>query len=234
MSTTTTYSNDTIPAADTVANQNWVCVVTPNDGDVGTSTSATSDTFQVLSANAAPVFDVCEISPTEPTVEDEISVYVETSDAEGDEIDISYEWFVNGSTVTGQESDTLDIGNTLKGDNVEVVVRAEDATSYSECSQTVSVLNSLPEAPVISWVDSSVVEGQDDLTCRIDQGGYDADGDNVTHRYEWKVNGSLHAHTGETISKNDISRAKVGHVRYFPQMMAVLQKGTLLMSFKRL
>ena len=144
-----------------MANQNWVCVVTPNDGDVGTSTSAISDTFQVLSANAAPVFDVCEISPTEPTVEDEISVYVETSDAEGDEIDISYEWFVNGSTVTGQESDTLEIGNTLKGDNVEVVVRTEDATSYSECSQTVSVLDPLPEAP--DSVDSSVVEGQDDL-----------------------------------------------------------------------
>ena len=93
---TTTYTNDTIPAADTVANQNWVCIVTPSDGDVGTSNPATSEPFQVLSANAAPVFDICEISPAEPTVEDEISVYVEASDAENDTIDLYYEWSING------------------------------------------------------------------------------------------------------------------------------------------
>ena len=213
---TTTYTNDTIPAVDTVANQNWVCIVTPNDGDLGTSNSANSDTFQVLSANAAPVFDVCEISPIEPTVEDEISVYVETSDAEGDAIEIFYEWSVNGSPVSGQESDTLEVGNTLKGDTVEVIVRAEDETSYSECTQIVTVVNALPEAPTISWVNSSVVEGQDDLTCRIDQDGYDADGDTVTHRYEWTLQGSANSHNTETISKSNLTAGQTWTCQVYP------------------
>ncbi|MEE3327631.1 MAG: Ig domain-containing protein [Myxococcota bacterium] len=70
---------------------------------------------------------------------------VQTHDPDGDDLRLIYEWRVNGRRVPGRLS-SLDTGDLRRGDEVQVVVIADDGDDHSEqgVSEVVRVENSAP------------------------------------------------------------------------------------------
>ncbi len=171
-----------------------VCTVTPHDGtDAG---AALSDSVSV--ANTPPEVDSVTLSPTSAYTDDVISPSVSTSDGDGDTVSVSYQWYVDGTAV-GATGTSLDGASYFdKDQDVYVVVTPNDGTEDGTAvsSSSVTVLNTAPEAPVISVDPADPSAGVDDLTCLVDTDSTDADGDSVTYTTSWTVDGVSYASGG--------------------------------------
>lgn len=93
---------------------------TPNDGE-DEGSPILSD--EVVVSNAAPSVLSVSIYPSAPTASDLLSAIVSTDDADGDDVEVSYTWSVNGSDV-GNTATLAGLFSTL--DTVEVRVRPSD------------------------------------------------------------------------------------------------------------
>jgi len=186
-----------------------VCSVTPHDGtDAGT---ALSDSVTVQ--NEPPVVDSVSLSPTSVYTNDSITATVSTSDPDGDTVTVGYAWYVDGGLVS-ETGVSLD-GATYfdKDQEVWVVVTPNDGTDDGTAvtSSSLAVLNTAPEAPVVSIDPEDPVEGVDDLVCVIDTASTDADADSVSYTFTWTVDGaswtgstSTTYEAGDTVAGADI------------------------------
>ena len=124
------------------------CTVTPNDGDE--SGTALSDSVTI--ENTAPEIDAVTLSPSTVYTDDTITASVTSSDADGDTVSVTYEWYVDGSLVA-ETGTTLD-GSTYFDKGQEVYVVATPSDEYESgsavTSDSVIVSNTPPEAPTIS------------------------------------------------------------------------------------
>ncbi len=116
-----------------------------------TPTPAGTPTPAVLeeeSDNAPPKVVKVALSPSKPTVRDDIHAVVETRDPDGDYVSVTYRWKVNGKLLLGQIVDTLPAGTAVHGDSVQVEVTPHDARGNAGepfFSETIAVRNSPPE-----------------------------------------------------------------------------------------
>ncbi|MFT5582891.1 MAG: hypothetical protein ACI9VR_000468 [Cognaticolwellia sp.] len=185
----------TITGADFDKNQVLICTITPNDGEEdGTPVSSSSVTVD----NSAPVLSGVTLSSTTPVEGDTLSVTLgSATDADGDALTYSYEWQVNGTTVS--TATTLDSSNFDKGDSILVIVTPNDGTidGASVTSATATAQNT---APVISSVtlDNSAPTTNQSVTASV--ASSDVDGDSVSYSYAWTVDGTLVGETSATLS----------------------------------
>src|SRR5436190_16488425 len=112
------------------------------------------------------------------------------SDADGDGLSYSYQWYKNGVALSGETSSTLDLsvaGNGNKSDLIKVVVSASDGTASSgSVNDTVTVANS---APVAGSVAISPVSPTTNQTVTATPSGFsDADGERLRHNYRHNEN----------------------------------------------
>ncbi len=152
-------TGDTLDLSTTgaVAGETVTCTATATDdyGDTGVGTDS------VLIENTAPEIDSISLTPDEVYTNDTITAVVTTTDAEDDDVSVSYSWYVNGDLVAETGSTLSGVTYFDKHDEVYVVVTPADGTDTGEAmtSETVTVLNSLPSAPVVSihesgkWID---------------------------------------------------------------------------------
>lgn len=177
-----------VPAARTALDDVWSVTVAATDGDDDSELASASVTV----ANAAPVVDSLQVTAGDVYTNDVITVTASASDAEGDAVTLSYEWYVGG-TLVAQEVTSLD-GATYfdKHDEVYVVVTPSDEFGIggAEQSATITVLNSQPSAPSVSLSPSSPGAGEDDLWCQITSQSVDEDGDSITYDFAWEVDGT--------------------------------------------
>ena len=162
-----------------------VCTVTPNDGtDAGT---ALSDTVTIH--NELPVVDSVSLSPSSVYTDGTITSLVSTSDADGDSVTVSYAWYVDGVVVGATGSSLAGVTWFDKDQAVYVVVTPNDGTEDGPAvtSSSLTVLNTAPEAPVVSIDPAEPVEGVDDIVCVIDTESSDDDGDSVAYSMSWTV-----------------------------------------------
>ncbi len=163
------------------------CTVTPNDGfDAGLARSET-----VVIENTPPEVLTVSISPSEAYTNTILTAITTTADAEGDPVSLSYAWTVDGVSVA-ETSSSLD--GSIHFDKHQVVaVSVTPNDGFTDgpavAAGGVTIRNSLPSPPSLSFVPADPVEGEDDVWCAIDSPAGDEDGDTVTHEFSWELDG---------------------------------------------
>jgi hypothetical protein len=155
-----------------------------------------------------------EIGPDEPLKSDVVTATITGfSDPDGDTLTYEFTWIVNG-TASGT-TPTLPSSRFLKDDTIRLQVRAFDGTAYSDpvTSNLVTGGNNLPSIDLVKLEPSGDVFTDDVLLAEVFT--TDPDGDSVRVFYEWYVNSSKVAETGDQLdgdvwfSKGDSVYVKV-------------------------
>ena len=133
------------------------------------------------------------LSPAAVRTDDTVTATATTSDADGDDVTVSYVWKIDGVVVDGETSSTLDgSAHFDKGQTITVVATPSDGSAEgdSATSDGVTVLNSAPKAPSVD-ISPDEPESSDNLVCSVSTESTDADGDAVSYTITWTVDLSL-------------------------------------------
>ena len=177
--------------------------VTPNDGTANGNVATASASV----ANSAPSAGVT-LNAVAPKTNDVLTATATKTDADGDQVTLTYVWKVNGSVkkttaASAGLTDTFDLsiaGNGDTGDLITVEVTPNDGTaSGSVATASASVANTAPGAGVT--LNAAAPKTNDVLTATATK--TDADGDLVTLTYVWKVNGSVKKTTAASAGLTD-------------------------------
>jgi hypothetical protein len=184
---------------------NVKCLATPNDGQLDGNTA---DSQVITVTNGPPVIEGAVLSTEAPGTQDILTVTVSAADPDGDSLNYTYIWYIEGKAGSETSSDSLDLtGNVEQGDQVYVEVVADDGSDSSDAyvSNVATVSNTPPAAPELSISPTTPGEGVHDFQCVIDVDSDDIDGDAVTYAFSWEVDGvpytsaSTTDHNGDTV-----------------------------------
>lgn len=142
----------------------------------------------ITAINSAPVVHEVELSPAVAGIEDTILATIHATDDDGDEIELSYRWFVGGELVTEGLSNTLEPTYHVRDAAVSVEVTASDGEDDSEpFTAEGSVWGNTP--PVVTSVELTPPDPTvlDVITASSET--FDADLDPVEVRYAWLADG---------------------------------------------
>jgi hypothetical protein len=180
----------TLPAGTAARGDVVTLTVTPTDGTREGAASSASITI----GNAAPVVGSVTLTPAAVFTDDVLTASARASDADGDALTSTYDWYVDGALVQSGAGDTLDGAAHFDRDaTVHVVVTADDgADTTARASAPVVVSNTAPGAPGIALTPTDAVDG-DDLTCAVVAAATDADGDPLAYTFRWTVDGVAYA-----------------------------------------
>ncbi len=187
------------------------CAATPNDGAID-GAAVESNTVEIL--NTAPVVSTVTLTPADPT---EASTLIceaggVTDDDPADTVSLTFEWTITGETtivetVTDGTTAQLTGADFDRDDQVTCSVTPSDGTDAGTTVSAgpVTILNT---APVVTGValnpDPAYVTST--LTCTYATLS-DIDGDSVTARYAWFVNGSpLVEEDSSTLAPGTVAR----------------------------
>ncbi len=190
-------SVDTVAASRTSSGEVWTAEVYAYDGDGNASPTAAAS---VTIGNTAPTVSGVSIEPATAYTDDALAAVYTAADVDGDALSATLRWYVNGAVVASSE--TLDGALWFdRDDTISVEVQLDDGEDLSAVatSATLTVQNSAPTAPGISLSPALPLAGEDDLAVSIDAPSDDADGDAVSYRYAWTVDGAAAAYTGATV-----------------------------------
>jgi len=148
------------------------------------------------SLNQPPVVRSVRLDPAQPTQSDRVRALASAHDPEGDRVELSYRWRIDGLP-TLSDSAELDLSDVAKGARVEVVVTASDGRSEGEPMSAVATV--IDRAPVVNGIaiqpTKSVYPGDKVV---VTPTGSDPDGDFVDFQIEWLVNGRAVASDGRS------------------------------------
>ena len=178
------------------------CLVTPNDG---TSDGAAVASNTVVVENTAPVLASVDLAPSPATESSTLTCTPgKDTDDDGDTVRTSIAWTVNGKAISATTS-TLTGSDFSKGDDVECIVTPNDSTEdgLAVTSNVVTIENSLPTVAGAK-VETPPAYETSELTCAAGATD-DADGDTVTLKVSWSVNG-VDAGASTTLTGSSFSR----------------------------
>ena len=160
-----------------------MCRATPWDGtSTGTPRSAS-----VVIRNTPPTVTGGFFSPSTIRTNSTARINAYATDADDDDVSMSYSWYVNGFPV-GTDVDSLEGSVHFdKGDSITVVVTPSDPTESGEPYEfgPIEVANSAPSGLVATVSPDDPDEGEDALRCLISETPEDPDGDPVSYSVEW-------------------------------------------------
>ncbi len=194
-------SEASVPAADTQRGELWEVTAVPNDGEADGEPA----TAQVTIDNTAPELLSVVLTP-EPAYEaSTLSAEVEGEDPDGDEIGLSYAWYVGGDLVLEGEQATLDGEHFDKHDAVHALVTPNDGFVDGEqlASETVTISNTAPSLASAA-IDPTELTEASTASC-VSSGWSDDDGDAEELVIAWYVNGTALS-SAETIDGGSFDR----------------------------
>ena len=155
--------------------------------------------------NAAPTIEDIAFEPEEPAVGDEVSVIVETSDSDGDQVQVSYVWSLDGSPL-GVKTDWIALapGSFARGSTLEVEVVASDGKTQVRETFSEDIVNAVPKLLEVEVLTEG--ELHSGVPIKLRPYARDADGDEIRFRYEWKVNGRPMRETGPELATQRLRR----------------------------
>jgi hypothetical protein len=138
--------------------------------------------------NSPPVITSATILPENPDRERELSLIIQSKDADGDSISYRYQWIKNDENMLGENKNTLRAETLRKGDIIQVKVTPSDGKEDGKpfLPSPVKVLNSPPVIQEV-WVEPKTPSVKDNLKA-LEKSG-DADGDSIYFSYKWEKNG---------------------------------------------
>ena len=176
----------TLVVEPSAAGSRLACTATATDPDGGVATASASATVY-----ATPTLSGLTLSPDPLYTEDLLTASATVSDADGEAVTLTWDWYVDGALAQSGPDDTLDGATWFDRDQeVYVVLTADDGTTAVEAtSATILVMNSPPTAPGLAPL---VGEEGVDLTCSVTTASTDVDGDEITSTFAWEVDGAAY------------------------------------------
>ena len=180
-------NTNTVDSSYTTKDDIWKCVVSFTDG-----TGASAEAFdEVTIHNSPPSAPVINVTPDHPDAGDNLLcwIVIAGSDADGDEVTYTYEWYKDDVVQTELATNTVDSTYTAGSEVWRCVVTAGDgiaatAATFDEVSVGDDTTNTPPTTPVVDVTPDLPVTA-DDLICSITTLSTDPDGDTVTYAYQW-------------------------------------------------
>jgi len=172
------------------------CIASTSDSNGGTDSKSSSVTVQ----NRAPTVSFVTIDPSNPSEYDIVLCYPGGLDPDGDVVNYTYTWTVNGQVYSDFQAIILDQGFSMAGSTLTCIVTAEDpygATDTLSASTTIQgygggfnpnsvgapvLLNQQPSEPTIT-VTPPQPTTDDDIIC--EGSSTDPEGTNVQYEYIW-------------------------------------------------
>lgn len=182
-----------IPEGVTELGQTWQVVMDVSDGELSVQADAT-----VAIENSGPVVNVA-LDPAAPTSQDRVRCDYEAFDPDGDEVtSISARWLVDG--VDSGSADSR-LGPLERGVTLACEVSATSSEETVRRAEAV-IANAPPVVESVS-LSGAPVDESGALTCSAVAS--DPEGDAVSLRLDWYVNGSL-VDSGEYLDGADFDR----------------------------
>ncbi|HSM92459.1 MAG TPA: FG-GAP-like repeat-containing protein [Anaeromyxobacteraceae bacterium] len=203
-----------VPRALFAKGQHWEVEAEASDGEAwGPAAHA-----RTLVVNAPPPAPQIGFSPSRPRKGDGLNLSVkQAADPDGDAITYRYTWFKNGQKLAAPpDQSQIARGGLKKGEQWAVEVVAMDGEAESPAVRAEAVVaDTPPGALALGLCDGPVREGAD-LSATVLAPSVDVDGDSITLRSEWTVNGKAIPQsqgqlklTGVKLRKHDLARVVV-------------------------
>jgi hypothetical protein len=191
-------SSSTLSSSNFVRDDDIAVTVTPSDG-TESGHAITSSTVTV--GNAAPTLSSVYVTPSPAYTDDNLTANASGgSDADGDDITFTYQWYRNGIALSGATSASLSSSYTTKGDRLYCAVTPYDGFDYGTAhnSSFTTINNSAPEA--LADATTGLTANECDVIELDASGSSDADGDTLS--YTWSLTSKP---TGSLASSSDIA-----------------------------
>lgn len=197
-----------VPSALTARDQVWEARIVPMLGD-----QEGAEAFaEITIANSAPLLEIVSVAKG-PSTDQDLNVEVETFDADGDAVEVSWSWTVDG-VPTDDDGPTVDSVHTARGQVWQVRAVASDGDDQSAFAEAEIVVgNTRPELVSIA-LSPSAPTTETDLVASSE--GFDADGDDVDFSYVWRVNGQIADAEGPVLSAVAFVRGDLVEVEVRP------------------
>lgn len=154
-------------------------------------------TFRI---NTPPEVSSLSFSPDPVYGDDSLSAVALSADADGDSVNLSYQWYENG-VITSFTGSIISPSELDAGELWTVRVTPDDSYvsgAYEELS--IMITNSLPQVSNVSISPSNTVYNDDILTCSA--AVFDAD-ESLIPNYNWNVDGTIY--TGASLDLSNVS-----------------------------
>lgn len=192
--------------------QRWEVEVQAFDGEVyGPSGRATVEVV-----NSPPPPPEIGFSPARPRTVDGLSLQLkQRPDPDGDQVAYRYTWTRNGVRYEAPaDQPRIPRGVPKKGERWGVEVVAHDGQAASLPVRAEVVIADTAPGPVAVALCEGPVPSGTVPEARITRAAVDPDGDPVTYKYEWSLNGSVlpqaqQARLGVPLKKRDVVRVQV-------------------------
>jgi hypothetical protein len=193
----TTYATSSIAPSIHNRDETWSVRVYPSDG-YGEGAYGTDS---VLIGNGAPSATSVTISPATAGTNDTLTAVVSGwSDPDGDAESYQYQWYLNGTAISGATDVSLDGSYFVRGDSLVVSATPWDGalTGSTVTSSARVIQNTAPTTPSVS-ISPENPEDDDDLVCGFTTASTDLDGDSISYTYSWTRNASATSYTSATV-----------------------------------
>jgi len=176
-------SGATVTSSETSKGETWLVVVVASDGELEGPPS--SD--EVVVINSAPTVEVA-IEPLQPTSEDQLVATVTSQDSDGDFVEVTLVWKVDGA-MADVDGETVPAEFTSAGQVWELTAMPTDgSTAGTSASASVAIDNAPPVISSVSLEPDPAYEGTE-IDADVDVS--DLDGDAISLHYVWAVDGSV-------------------------------------------
>jgi hypothetical protein len=130
------------------------------------------------------------ILPERPNRENDLSLVIQSQDADGDLVNYRYQWIKNDIEIAGESGNVLKAGSFRKGDMFQARVIPSDGKGDGKpfLSNPVKILNATPVVSEV-WIEPQMPTIQNDL--KVHEKSTDADEDSIFFSYQWEKNGAL-------------------------------------------
>ena len=146
------------------------------------------------SQNEIPRIEALHFEPAAPRIGDRLRAVVDASDADDDRLTYTFLWTLNGIQLA-QQDNTIKLSEVRKGQSIAVTVTVHDGRATSEAVKaTTRVRNRPPQLSGVQLESSTPISAGVDVTARPT--ARDLDGDTLTYRYVWWVNGRSTVRSG--------------------------------------
>jgi formylglycine-generating enzyme required for sulfatase activity len=164
--------------------------------------------------NSPPGAPTVLLSPAAPTTTQDVAVVIvsEAVDPDGDAVSYRYLWLEDGAVRDDLTAATLPAAETRKGQVWTVSVIASDGELDGGVGEASATVVNTP--PVASVSLPSAPDTEDALVA--DAAGVDDDGDAVTLRYAWAVDGAASTWADATVPASATARGQVWAVTVTP------------------
>jgi hypothetical protein len=166
--------------------------------------------------NSPPVISSITLLPEKPTIENELNLFIQSHDPDGDLVTYQYQWLRNDEEIIGENKNILKSRNFKKGDLIRVRVTPSDGkvNGTAFLSDAVKILNSPPLIQEV-WIEPKVAYVTDRLKANVRSS--DPDGDAIYYTYQWEKNGAvLNEEKGEFLERGQFKKGDLITVTVIP------------------